>query len=84
MFAWATSTTAQLHHAHKRHKRELGISPPALLAQGRLQGQKRIRDMQAFDTVQFKTMGLKRTLDRVTQLMTCRSEPYYYEAAWAT
>jgi outer membrane protein insertion porin family len=62
-------------------RRELGIEPGQPFSlKGMLQGQKRIRDMQAFDSVQFKTMGLKENLDRVTLLIDMQeAEPYYYE-----
>ncbi|HWR68428.1 MAG TPA: POTRA domain-containing protein, partial [Desulfomonilia bacterium] len=46
-----------------------------------LEGQKKIRDMQAFDSVQFKTMGLKEGHDKVTLLVDMEEiKPYYYQA----
>jgi len=48
-----------------------------------LEGQKRIRDMQAFESVQFKTMGIKEQHDKVTLLIDMEEvKPYYYEAGF--
>ncbi|MCU0577329.1 MAG: BamA/TamA family outer membrane protein, partial [Desulfobacterota bacterium] len=46
-----------------------------------LEGQKKIRDMQAFESVQFKTMGIKEGHDKVTLLVDMEEiKPYYYQA----
>lgn len=48
-----------------------------------LEGQKRIRDMQAFESVQFKTMGIKERHDKVTLLIDMEEvKPYYYQAGF--
>ena len=65
-------------------RRELEIDPASPLSlKTMLEGQKRIRDMQAFESVQFKTMGIREQQDRVTLLIDMEEvKPYYYEAGF--
>lgn len=62
--------------------RELGIKPGQPFSlKTMLQGQKNIRDMGIFDTVQFKTIGLKEKADRITLLVDMEEiAPYYIQA----
>lgn len=65
-------------------RRELEIDPGEPFSlKTMLEGQKRIRDMQAFESVQFKTMGIREQQDRVTLLIDMEEvKPYYYEAGF--
>lgn len=62
-------------------RRELGIETGETFSlKTMLAGQKRIRDMQAFESVQFRTMGLREGKDRVTLLIDMQeTEPFYYQ-----
>lgn len=62
-------------------RRELKMEPGQLFSlRGMLEGQKRVRDMQAFNSVQFRTLGIRERLERVTLLVDVQeSEPYYYQ-----
>jgi outer membrane protein insertion porin family len=63
--------------------RELGIEPGQPFSlKTMLEGQKNIRNMEAFDSVQFKTFGIKEEQERVTLLIDMEEiEPYYVQAA---
>ncbi|HQI82769.1 MAG TPA: POTRA domain-containing protein, partial [Deltaproteobacteria bacterium] len=63
-------------------RRELEIEPgDPFSLKAMLDGQKRIRDMQAFESVQFKTMGIKEGLEKVTLLVDVEEvRPYYLQA----
>lgn len=65
-------------------RRELDIEPgDPFSLKSMLEGQKRIRDMQAFESVQFKTMGIREQHDEVTLLVDMEEvRPYYYEAGF--
>lgn len=62
-------------------RRELGIEPGQPFSlKTMLAGQKRIRDMHSFDSVQFRTMGLRENKDRITLLIDMQeTPPYYYQ-----
>lgn len=64
-------------------KKELGIEPGQPFSlKTMLEGQKNIRNMEVFDSVQFKTFGIKEEKDRVTLLIDMEeTEPYYVQAA---
>ena len=64
-------------------KRELGIEPGQPFSlKTMLEGQKNIRDMEAFESVQFKTFGIKEERDRITLLIDMEEiKPYYVQAA---
>jgi outer membrane protein insertion porin family len=63
--------------------RELGIKPGQPFSlKTMLEGQKNIRNMEAFDSVQFKTFGIKEERDRITLLIDMEEiKPYYLQAA---
>lgn len=65
-------------------RRELEIEPGEPFSlKSMLEGQKRIRDMQAFESVQFKTMGIRERQDRVTLLIDMEEvKQYYYQAGF--
>lgn len=59
--------------------RELGIRPgEAFSPQAMLKGQKNIRNMGVFESVQFRTLGLKSQSDKVTLLVDIQETPPYY------
>jgi len=64
-------------------RRELGIEPGEPFSlKAMLEGQKNIRDMKIFDSVQFRTFGLKEERDTITLLIDMEEvEPYYFQAA---
>lgn len=64
-------------------RRELGIDPGEPFSlKNMLEGQKNIRDMKVFSSVQFRTFGLKEDRDRITLLIDMEEvEPYYFKAA---
>jgi outer membrane protein insertion porin family len=64
-------------------RKELGIDPGEPFSlKTMLEGQKNIRDMEVFDSVQFRTFGIKEEQDRVTLLIDMEEiEPYYLQAA---
>ena len=64
-------------------RKELGIEPGQPFSlKSMLEGQKNIRNMEAFDSVQFKTFGIKEEQDRVTLLIDMEEiESYYLQAA---
>jgi outer membrane protein insertion porin family len=64
-------------------KKELGIEPGQPFSlKTMLEGQKNIRNMATFDSVQFKTFGIKEEQDRVTLLIDMEEiKPYYLQAA---
>lgn len=63
--------------------RELGIEPGQPFSlKTMLEGQKNIRNMEAFDSVQFKTFGINEERDRITLLIDMEEiKPYYIQAA---
>jgi outer membrane protein insertion porin family len=65
-------------------RRELEIEPgDPFSLKAMLDGQKRIRDMQAFESVQFRTMGIKEGLEKVTLLVDVEEvRPYYLQAGF--
>jgi len=64
--------------------RELGIKPGEDFSlKTMLNGQKNIRDMEIFDSVQFKTLGVKEKRDRITLLIDMEEVKSYYLQAGA-
>jgi outer membrane protein insertion porin family len=63
-------------------RKELGIEPGQPFSlKAMLEGQKNIRDMSVFNSVQFKTIGIKENSDHVTLLIDMEEiEPYYIQA----
>jgi outer membrane protein insertion porin family len=63
-------------------RKELGIEPGQPFSlKAMLEGQKNIRDMSVFNSVQFKTIGIKENRDRITLLIDMEEiEPYYMQA----
>jgi outer membrane protein insertion porin family len=64
-------------------RRELGIEPGQPFSlKAMLEGQRIIRDMQSFDSVQFRTFGIKEEQDTITLLIDMEEiKPYYFQAA---
>jgi len=59
--------------------REIVVKPgEAFSPQAMLKGQKNIRTMGIFDSVQFRTLGLKSQSDKVTLLVDMQETPPYY------
>ena len=81
---WETSITgATSRQGRVSSQRELGIEPGQPFSlKTMLEGQKNIRNMEAFDSVQFKTFGIKEERDRITLLIDMEEiKPYYLQAA---
>ncbi|HVN72444.1 MAG TPA: outer membrane protein assembly factor BamA [Desulfomonilia bacterium] len=63
-------------------RKELGIQPGQPFSlKSMLEGQRNIRDMAVFDSVQFKTFGIKEDRERVTLIIDMDEvKPYYIQA----